>query len=74
MPFSPGRNVGRVSIRVVPDTTRFNEDLRKELRSLTENEDFGVRIDKAHVDKAKVRESIRRQLAEFNDLDFDAKI
>lgn len=74
MAFSPGKNVGRVSIRVTPDTRRFRADLSKDLRQIERTMRMTVRVDQAKVDNAKVRESLRRQLAEFKDLDFAANV
>ena len=74
MAFSPGKNVGRVSIRVVPDTTRFRNELRRQLATVEKTTSMTVRVDKARVDRNSMRESIRRQMATFNDLDVASKV
>jgi phage-related protein len=74
MAMNTGRNVGRVSIRVVPDTTRFRPDLKRKLEQIERTTAMSVRVDRANVDRTKFRESLRRQLAEFNDLDIDTKV
>lgn len=74
MGFNPGKNVGRVSIRVVPDTTRFRQELRRQLATIERTTSFTVRVDKANVDRTKIRESIRRQMSEFNDIGTNANV
>lgn len=74
MSFSPGRNVGRTSVRVVPDTTRFRLDAKRRLDRIEKTLSMTVRVDKAKVDNRAVRESIRRQMAEFKDLDLNANV
>jgi len=74
MAFNPGRNIGRVSIRVVPDTRRFREDLRRQLATIEKTTSMTVRVDKANVDRNAMRESIRRQMADFKDLQVDSAV
>lgn len=74
MAASPGRNVGRVSIRVMPDTTKFRNDLRDKLRQIERTTKATVRVDSADVDRAAVRESIRRQMAEFRGVAVDSNV
>ena len=62
MGFSPGRNVGRLSIRVVPDTTRFRRELKQQLDNKLRNFEGKIRITKADVDGLSIKNDIRRQL------------
>lgn len=66
MAFDPGKNVGRVSIRVVPDTTRFRRQLKRQLDVIERRTSMTVRVDKAHVDENAIRTSIQRQLDRIN--------
>lgn len=74
MATNPGRNVGRVSIRVMPDTTKFRNDLRDKLRQIERTTTATVRVDRADVDRAAVRESIKRQMADFRGLSLESQI
>lgn len=74
MSVNPGRNVGRVSIRVMPDTTRFRRDAERQLRQVERTLRVAVRVDKANVDRAAVRESIKRQMADFGGLSLESQI
>ena len=75
MSFSPGRNVGRLSIRVVPDTTRFRRELKQQLDNKLRNFEGKIRITKADVDGLSIKNDIRRQLERVGDFQIkvDAK-
>lgn len=74
MAFNPGRSVGRVSIRVVPDTKSFAKDLRKQLNDIYRNTRQKIRIDGAELDRERIKESIERQLAAMKDFHLDANV
>lgn len=74
MTFNPGRNIGRLSIRVVPDTTKFRKDLVKRLETIARTTKMTVNVNKAKLDNAAIREDIRRQLATFKGLDADVSV
>lgn len=74
MAFNPGRNVGRLSIRVVPDTKKFRNDLRKQLETIARTTRMTVNVDKAKLDNAKIREDIRRQMTEMKNVEIDANV
>lgn len=61
--FNPGRNVGRLSIRVVPDTTKFRAELKRDLEKFERTTTMTVNVDRANLNRAKIREDIRRQMA-----------
>lgn len=69
MSFNPGRNVGRLSIRVVPDTKQFRKELTKQLETVARTTRMAVTVDKARLDRAKIREDIRRQMEDLKGLD-----
>ncbi|TAJ48864.1 MAG: hypothetical protein EPO52_05700 [Herbiconiux sp.] len=57
MAKSPGgKSVGRVSIRAVPDSSRFREDLKKSLERIERSMQVSI---KAVVDDGTLRESVR---------------
>ncbi|MFE7844893.1 hypothetical protein ACFUTX_06790 [Microbacterium sp. NPDC057407] len=62
MTFNPGRSVGRVSIRVVPDTTKFRRDLEQKMRAIERTTSMRVRVNKANVDSRSIKSDIQRQL------------
>ena len=84
MGFNPGRNVGRLSIRVVPDTTQFSRDLRNKLKPIEKLAKFQVTVDRANVDRKAIRADVKKKLTQafegyrFNgastDVDVQAKI
>lgn len=74
MTFNPGRSVGRVSIRVVPDTKRFPKDLARDLSKIAKFAQFKVKVDGANLDRAKFRESLQRQLAEMKGIEADSNV
>lgn len=74
MAFNPGRNVGRLSIRVVPDTTKFRRELRRQLEAIERTTSMTVRVSKAKLDNRAIREDIRRQMEGFKDLAIDARV
>lgn len=73
MAFNPGRNVGRVSIRVVPDTTKFRKELTRDLDRMADRTKESITIDKARLDTAKIRQSIRTQLEGMKGLEADVR-
>lgn len=60
--FNPGRNIGRVSIRVLPDTKDFNKILRKQLDQKANKLSAAVTIDRAKLDREKIKADIERQI------------
>lgn len=74
MAFNPGRNVGKLSIRVVPDTKQFRNDLRKQLETIARTTSMAIKVDKAKLDNVKIREDIRRQMAELKGIETDANV
>ncbi|WP_100813010.1 phage tail protein [Microbacterium lacus] len=74
MAFSPGRNVGRVSIRVVPDTTKFRAELKRDLDRFARTTTMKIRVDGVRLDNREIRASIERQMQEFKGLDLQAKV
>lgn len=58
----------------MPDTTKFRNDLRDKLRQIERTTTATVRVDKADVDRAAVRESIKRQMAEFRGVSLESQI
>lgn len=74
MTFNPGRNAGRVSIRVVPDTTRFRRDLKRSLDIEERRTSFTVNVTKAKLDKAKIRADIARQMRGLKDISVEVDV
>ncbi|KJL39905.1 hypothetical protein [Microbacterium trichothecenolyticum] len=64
--MNPGRNIGRVSIRVLPDTRDFNKLLRKQLDDFAKKFRGAITVDKVNLDRAKIREDMQRQLHMIN--------
>lgn len=62
MTFSAGRSVGRVSIRVVPDVSKFRGDLVTKLKAIQRTTDMSVRVTRANVDSRAIKNDIQRQL------------
>ncbi|MCJ1709224.1 hypothetical protein [Microbacterium sp. VKM Ac-2923] len=62
MAFNPGRNIGRVSIRVVPDTKNFNKDARRQLNDAARTVRARIKVDGADFDKEAVKKDLERQL------------
>ncbi len=67
-----GKSVGRVTIRVIPDTSKFRDDLRKSLARIEATESMAITVDKVNLDMAKVREDIKRQFAALDKVEVDA--
>ena len=74
MAFNPGRNVGKLSIRVVPDTTKFRNDLKQKLQTIERTTRMAVRVDKANLDRNKIREDLRQQMAGLKNVQVDADV
>lgn len=72
MAFNPGRNVGRISIRVVPDTTKFRAELRQQLSRVSKTTSMSVRVN-ANVDTRGFREKIQRELDGMKGVRFGAE-
>jgi hypothetical protein len=70
-----GKTVGRVNIRVLPDTSKFKDDLDRKLRLIESKVRFTVNVDRAKLDRVKIRADIERQFAGLTDVsvDVDAK-
>lgn len=56
-----GKNIGRVSIKVLPDTKDFRERLERDLKRVNDK-GWAVNFDKANVDRQKIRADIERQM------------
>lgn len=67
--INPGRNAGRLSIRVIPNTNDFRRDLKRRLDMIERTTSMSIKVGKAKIDGAKIREDIRRQLSGLKDLD-----
>lgn len=74
MALNTGRNVGRLSIRVVPDTKKFRNELRDQLRRIENTTRMSVRVNKANLDRSAIREDIRRQMADLSGVDAKANV
>src|SRR5690606_1251792 len=80
MALNPGRNVGRLSIRVLPDSKRFRQELKNQLdrqeKKITQK--IRVKIERVDFDREKVRNDIRRQMQKIKldvvDLDVRANV
>ena len=70
MADSPGgQEVGRVSIRVVPDTSRFREELRDQLRAIR-GDDVDIEGN-LKIDDSQVRDEVRSATANLPDVEVD---
>jgi phage-related protein len=69
-----GKSVGRVTIRVIPDTSEFRKDLRQKLAVIEKNTTMTVTVDKVRINTAKVRESIREQMASLTNVAADVDV
>lgn len=74
MAFNPGRNVGKLSIRVVPDTTKFRDELKKKLLGIEKSTPMTVQVTRANLDQRKIRDDLKRQMAAMRDLKVDVDI
>lgn len=72
--INPGRNIGRLSIRVIPDTTKFRDDLKKKLLGIEKSTPMTVQVTRAKLDQRKIREDVRRQMAAMRDFKVDIDI
>ncbi|MEU9807028.1 cation transporter [Mycobacterium sp. NPDC050853] len=62
MASAGGREVGRISVRVVPDTDNFRRDLKKQLDRIENSERVKIEVD-PDLDTASVRTKLKTQLA-----------
>lgn len=69
-----GKSVGRVTIRVIPDSTQFNEDLKKSLERIEKATHFEVNVDRANVDTTRIKQSIQAQLNTIRGLEIDSEV
>ncbi|RUQ06987.1 hypothetical protein D8M34_05825 [Microbacterium sp. HSID17254] len=67
--INPGRNAGRLSIRVIPNTNEFRRDLKRRLDLIEKSTSMTVRVTRARLDGRRIKEDIRRQLDTLGDLD-----
>lgn len=74
MALNTGRNVGHLSIRVVPDTKKFRNELRDQLRTIERTTRMTVNVDKARLNNQKIREDIRQQMADMQKVEIDADV
>jgi phage-related protein len=64
--FNPGRNIGRVSIRVLPDTRDFNKILRRQLEDFAKKFRGEITVDKVKLDREAIRRDMQQQLHMVN--------
>ncbi|MDQ1113929.1 hypothetical protein QE418_003377 [Microbacterium testaceum] len=74
MAFNPGRNIGRVSIRVVPDTKDFNKDVRRDLERSARDVRARVKVEGADFDREAVKRDLEKQLNDVRGLRVDAYV
>ncbi len=74
MAFNPGRNIGRVSIRVVPDTKDFNKDVRRDLERTAKDVRARIRVEGADFDREQVKRDLEKQLNDVRGLRVDAYV
>lgn len=67
--INPGRNAGRLSIRVIPNTNDFRRDLKRRLDMLEKTTSMTVNVTKARLDGNRIKEDIRRQMGSLKELD-----
>lgn len=67
--INPGRNAGRLSIRVIPNTNEFRRDLKRKLDMFEKTTSMTVQVTKAKLNNTAIREDIRRQLASLKDIE-----
>ncbi|MFF7293230.1 hypothetical protein ACFY9N_11935 [Microbacterium sp. NPDC008134] len=67
--INPGRNAGRLSIRVIPNTNEFRRDLKRRLDMIEKTTSMTVRVTRAKLDSNRIKEDIRRQLGSIRDLE-----
>ncbi|MEW1990707.1 hypothetical protein [Microbacterium sp. NPDC078849] len=67
--INPGRNAGRLSIRVVPNTNEFRRDLKRRLDLIEKSTSMTLRVNRARLDSRRIKEDIRQQLNSLGDLD-----
>lgn len=68
------REVGSVGIRALPMTDKFRNDLYRKLRVIERQSSFRVNVDRAIVDRTKVRNSIRTQLQALERIAIDVDV
>jgi len=56
-----GKNIGRVSIKVLPDTKDFRERLERDLKRANDK-GWAVKFDKADIDRDKIRKELEDKL------------
>lgn len=56
-----GKTIGRVSIKVLPDTKDFRQRLERDLKRANDK-GWAIKFDKADVDRQKIRADLERQL------------
>lgn len=69
-----GKSLGRISIRALPDTRGFRPDLLRKLRRIEETTRIGITVDRARVDRRRIRESIERQVEGIDGISADADV
>jgi hypothetical protein len=67
--INPGRNAGRLSIRVIPNTNEFRRDLKRRLDMIEKTTSMTVNVTRAKLDSTRIKEDIRRQLASIQDIE-----
>lgn len=67
--INPGRNAGRLSIRVIPNTNDFRRDLKRRLDMIEKTTSMTVKVTRARLDSNRIKEDIRRQLGSLKELD-----
>ncbi|MCI2958255.1 hypothetical protein MN032_11150 [Agromyces atrinae] len=74
MSVNVGKSVGRVSIRALPDTRTFRRDLLDKLRRIEKTTSISVMVDRANVDRRKIRASIETKLKDLDGIHMDADV
>lgn len=69
-----GRNVGRVSIRVMPDTQRFAPQLKQQLELIERRTHFTVNVDRVNFDRDKIQQDINKQTQALKDITSNVEV
>jgi hypothetical protein len=69
-----GKSAGRVSIRVLPDTSDFRDELVKKLRTIARTTTLAITVDRVNLDAAKIRASVKEQFDKLDNVEVDANV
>lgn len=64
-----GKKIGALHLRVLPDTTQFWKRLEARLKPIEARTHFTVNVDRARVDRERIRASIAAQLGELKNVE-----